>query len=121
MSMKLTFQDEKGNTLHAKDLICGKSARLPKQGDRVQFSDGPPATVESRKFVYGASKRGKADMQVIFVCKKVAKPTGGNVRTTPTKGVSKNRAPNATAVSQSVSLGRPDLGDGGHGDRERVS
>jgi hypothetical protein len=77
MSVKLVFQDEKGKTLHDKNIICGKSTRLPKNGDLVRFADGPPATVESRQFVYVDSKRGKADVQIIFVCKKVAKPTGG--------------------------------------------
>ena len=73
MSIKLVFQDNDGKRLQDKDIICGKSAHLPKKGDVVQFANGQQATVESRLFVYSDGKRGKSDVRIKFICKKQTK------------------------------------------------
>lgn len=70
MSMKLVFQDDKGNRVYDTDILCEKSARLPKQGDLVQFADGTKAEVQNRLFVYSDGKGRKSDVQIVFVCKR---------------------------------------------------
>ena len=75
MSIKLVFQDGKGNTLHEKDFTHkGEAAVLPGQGDLVQIPGGEQLKVKSRQFVYPDSAHGQIDVQVIFVCKRQEKP-----------------------------------------------
>ena len=83
MSIKLVFQDNKDNTLHEKDFTQeGGATMIPGQGDLVQIPGGEQIKVMSRRFVYPDSEEGHIDVQVIFVCEKVAKPAGGNKKVT---------------------------------------
>jgi hypothetical protein len=77
MSVKLVFQDGKGNALHDKDIIYEGSAPLPEKGEDIQLPGGLQATVKSRQFVYADAKRETTDVQIIFVCKRDKKPTSG--------------------------------------------
>jgi hypothetical protein len=75
MSIRLVFQDGKGNTLHEKDFIHeGGAAVIPGQGDLVQIPGGEQLKVKSRQFVYPDSEHGQIEVQVIFVCKRKEKP-----------------------------------------------
>lgn len=74
MSIKLVFQDGKGNTLHEKDFTHeGGAVVIPGQGDLVQTPGGEQIKVKSRRFVYPDSEHGQIDVQVIFVCKRKEK------------------------------------------------
>jgi hypothetical protein len=79
MSVKLVFQDGKGNALHDKDIIYDGSAPLPEKGEDIQLPGGLQATVKSRQFVYSDSKRETTDVQIVFVCKRDKKHTGGTM------------------------------------------
>ena len=79
MSIKLVFQDNKDNTLHEKDFTHeGNATVIPGQGDPVQIPRGEQIKVMSRRFVYPDSEERQIEIQIIFVCEKLAKPTGGN-------------------------------------------
>lgn len=69
MSIKLVFQDDKGNTLHEKELSYEGTPIIPAQGDLVLIPGGQQIKVMSRQFVYPDSAPGQTDVQVIFVCK----------------------------------------------------
>lgn len=78
MSVKLVFQDDRGNTLYDKDIIYDGLAPLPVQNERVCLPDGQQITVVGRQIAYLESKRGETDVHVIFVCEREKKkPTGG--------------------------------------------
>jgi hypothetical protein len=70
MSIRLVFQDDKGTTLHEKELPLEGTPLIPSQGDFVQIPEGEQIEVQSRRFVYPDSAPGQTDVQVIFVCKK---------------------------------------------------
>ena len=81
MSIKLTFQDKKENTLYEKDLPDKRASVLPIQGDLVQLPGGGRAKVENRNFIYPDSEHGQTDLQIIFVCEGEKKYTTKQVRT----------------------------------------
>ena len=74
MSVRLVFQDKKGNTLHEKELPLEGTPLIPGLGDFVQIPGGKQITVKSRQFVYPDSEPGQTDVRVIFVCKKKGPP-----------------------------------------------
>jgi hypothetical protein len=82
MSIRLVFQDDKGTTLHEKELPLEGTPIIPAQGDLVQIPGGEQIEVQSRQFVYPDSAPGQTDVQVIFVCRKIAQPAGGMKRVT---------------------------------------
>jgi hypothetical protein len=77
MSVKLVFQDDKGTTLHEKELPLEGTPLIPVQGDLVLIPGGEQITVVSRQFVYPDSEHGQIDVQVIFVSKREKKHTSG--------------------------------------------
>jgi len=80
MSVKLVFQDDRGNTLYNKDIIYDGLAPLPGQNERVRLPNGQQITVVGRQIAYLALKRGETDVQVIFVCEREKKKHTGDMR-----------------------------------------
>ena len=70
MSVRLVFQDKKGNTLYEKELPLEGTPLIPGQGDLILIPGGEQVKVKSRRFVYPDSEHGQTDVQVIFVCRK---------------------------------------------------
>jgi hypothetical protein len=81
MSVKLVFRDLESNTLYEQELSSGEMPLIPAQGDFVQLPEEREIEVKSRRFIYPDSEHGQTDVQLILVCKKLEKPTGGNVKT----------------------------------------
>lgn len=83
MSVKLVFQDGKGNTLYDKDIFYEGLVPLPVSNDVVILPNGKRITIISHETAYSEPQGGATDVQVIFVCTDEVKHTFSKV---PVKG-----------------------------------